>query len=159
MEPGSVVWVFLCCMMLLGHFVSIPCKRLVDNKYSRYIWRIWRDFIICLEISCSHPCLWKVRFEGSKNMDPWMFAIILFHHKFFFSREIFFSKGIYFLFIVVLHIFCILAKLNQGWDKIVWTWRRIFTNTYDAAWKMICASFICWGFFLTYVRSHALIYL
>ena len=44
-------------------------------------------FHICLEISCSHPCLRKINLKGSKAMDPRLLAIILFHH--FFSREIY----------------------------------------------------------------------
>jgi len=72
-------------------------------------------FHICLEISCSHPCLRKINLKGSKAMDPRLLAIILFHH--FFSREIYiFFQGYLLLFTKFLFLFS-LAKLKQGWDK------------------------------------------
>jgi len=67
-------------------------------------------FHLCLEISCSHPCSKKIRFEGSKAMNSRLFAIILFHH-FFQERYNVFQR----VFIVVHQIS--LAKLKQGWDK------------------------------------------
>jgi hypothetical protein len=56
----------------------------------------------------------KNRFEGSKAMDPRLFAIILFYHCFFQERDILFFQRV---FIGVHQILIILAKLKQGWDK------------------------------------------
>jgi len=57
----------------------------------------------------------KNRFEGSKAMDPRLFAIILFHHFFEKRDRYFFFQRV---FIVVHQIFMFsLIKLKQGLDK------------------------------------------
>ena len=86
---------------------------------------VLKGFYLCLEISCSHPCLRKIRFEGSKAMDPRLFAIILFYHCFF-SREryTFFFKGYLLLLTKFLLLFS-LAKLKQG---PAWMYRGILAK-------------------------------
>jgi len=111
--------VIVCCSLAV-YFLS--SKRLVDNKYSRNIFKKnWKQFFFLFEICCTHPCFKEKPSSKIKaGMDPKMLATELFHY--FFKREFFLQRGflsLLFLVIFIVHqIFIILAKLKQGWDKI-----------------------------------------
>ena len=69
------------------------------------------DSIFALRLVAHIHALRKIKFGGSKAMDPRLF--ILFHH--FFRREIYFFYQTVFL--AVHQIFMFLEKHKQGWDK------------------------------------------
>ena len=56
--------------------------------------KFWMDFIFVLRLVLHIHALRKIRFGGSKAMDPRLFCHY-FISSFFFKREIFFSKSIY----------------------------------------------------------------
>ena len=137
MEPRGVACVLGCCMLLEGCFLLIPCKRLVDNKYSRHVYRILKGFQLCLEISCSHPCskekhIWRFKSHGSQ---------ITCHFYFFSKREIyfFFSKGIY---CCSPNFFIFSENSNKARIKLHERKGAFWQNTHSAPWKVICASFV-----------------
>ena len=109
-----------CCSLVV--FFSFLCKRLVDSKYSRRSKDLLKEFHHYFFICCSHPCLTRIRFQGSNGMDPRHAC-----HYFisFFSREIFsffLSKGIYFFLLFTKFVF-----LNKAGIKFAQTWRSILT--------------------------------
>jgi len=53
-----------------------------------------RDFIFALRLVVHIHALRKIRFGGSKAMNPILFAIILFHHHFLFKRDILFFERV-----------------------------------------------------------------
>ena len=67
------------------------------------------DSIFALRLLAHIHALRKIKFGGSKAMDPRLFAIILFHH-FFQERGILFFQRVF----IAVHQILI---FKQGWDK------------------------------------------
>ena len=98
-------------------------------------------FFIC----CSHPCLTRIRFQGSNGMDPRHACHFLFHH-FFQESDIpsFFIKRYLFLFIVVHQIYI----FKQGWAKICTNMKEHFDKIFTShLGKVIWASLACCAIF------------
>jgi len=72
------------------------------------------DSIFALRLVAHIHALRKIKFGGSKAMDPRLFCHY-FISSFFFKREIYFFYQTVFL--AVHQIFMFLEKLKQGWDK------------------------------------------
>ena len=121
-EPRSVAWVLGCCTLLLYFFYSLQ-KVSGQQILEACLKEFWTDFIFTLRLVVHIHALRKIRFGGSKAMDPILFTIISF--LFFQEREIyFFSKGFY----CCSPNFYLFRKLKQGQDKTAWTPRGILTK-------------------------------
>ena len=84
-------WSSVCCFLVV---YFLPCKRLVDNKFSRDAERTF--FWIC----CSHPCLRKTKFKRvqlawiPKCLPPnFFFRERFFYFEFFYCSPPFFQKS------------------------------------------------------------------
>ena len=86
-------------------------------------------------ICCSHPCLIKIRFQGSTGMDPKLLAIILLHNHFlcslFFHSLIFFLSIYFFLSVSQSYFFHKLGySLNRSCNDLL-------TN-FPHTWTFVC---------------------
>ena len=119
-------WVFMssCCSLVV--FFSFPYKRLVDSKYSRRSKDLLKEFHHHFFICCSHPCLTRIRFQGSNGMDPR-------HACHYFIFSIFFQEW-YFLFLFIkryLSLFIVVHQisiLNKAGIKLAQIGRSILTT-------------------------------
>ena len=117
----------------------------MDSKYSRRSKGLLKEFHHHFFICCSHPCLTRIRFQGSNGMDPrhachyFIFSIFFQEWYFFFL----FIKRYSSLFIVV-HQICI---FKQG-GKTCTNMKEHFDNILTVhLGKVICASFACCAIF------------
>ena len=98
-------------------------------------------FFIC----CSHPCLTRIRFQGSNGMDP--------KHACHYLFSAFFSRVIFLLFVyqkVFISFYCCSQNLylKQGWDKTCTNIKEHFDNILTVhLGKVICASLACCAIF------------
>ena len=133
-----------CCSLIV--FVSFPCKRLVDSKYSRRSKDLLKEFHHHFFICCSHPCLTRIRFQGSNGMDPR-------HACHYFIFSIFFSRVIFLLFVfqkVFISFYCGSPNLclKQGCDKTCTNIKEHFDNILTVhLGKVIYASLACCAIF------------
>ena len=139
--PRRAIWALGCSCYSLVVLFSFPCKRLVDSKYSRMSKDLLKEFHHHFFICCSHPCLTRIRFQGSNGMDPRHAC-----HYFisFFSREIFsfFYQKVFFFVVHQIYIF------KQGRDKISTNVKEHFDNILTVhLGKVICASLWCCAIF------------
>ena len=107
-------------------FFSFPCKRLVDNKYSRRSKDLLKEFhhhFVC----CSHPCLTRIRFKGSNGMDHRHDCLYFIASSFFSERVIFplFFIKIYLFVFIAVHQICV---LNKAGIKLAQIGRSILTT-------------------------------
>ena len=126
-------------------FFSFPCKRLVDSKYSRRskdLLKEFHHFFIC----CSHPCLTRIRFQGSNGMDPR-------HACHYFIFSIFFQEWYFFFLFIKMYLslfYCCSPNLylKQGWDKTCTNIKEHFDNILTVhLGRVICASLACCAIF------------
>ena len=135
-------WSSVCCFLVV---YFLPCKMLVDNKFSRDAERT-----LFLWIYCSHPCLRKTKF---KRVQLAWIPKCLPPNFFFLERD-----SIILSFFIVHPLFFI-EKLNKVEIKLPKHSKEVFWHyTHCDPWKVICAFFACRAIFF-WSASRTLFYL